>query len=263
NDRLHMAIAHAERGRLHVSLQTFDPRDGALLNKRSIAGFHADPRLHLETALSTWQGEVILQTGNTLFAVDAEGPRWLYKFAAIPVDHLRAPDLQHSQPPLVIGDSIIIHALGSGGVHCVDAATGRLRWEYVEPAARNLLQLSDNRLAVFTERSFAVIRADTSAPVSYRREQIPLHSILPAANGDIAMVWVNSVKNEWDASQRRIRWFDPETAEQRAEHLLGGPKQLNDFRGLWSDGRDLFGFVVHRAWEKKERLEFVRLKARP
>jgi hypothetical protein len=263
HDRLYLVLAQNERGRRRVLLHTFSPQDGGPLDFQNIAGFQPDDRLYLETAMSTWEGQIILRAANTLFAIDIEGPRWARRVPAIPRDHLRAPDMQRSQAPLVIHDSIVFNALGSGGVHCVDAQTGALRWQYVEPAARNLLDLGDNRLAVFSERGFAVIRADTGKPIAYRREHMALYALLAASDGSIVMPWLNQVNNKWDESQRRIRWFDPETGEPSARQLLAGPRHIHNFRGLWSDGRDLYGFAVQNASDKNTPIHFLQLKARP
>jgi hypothetical protein len=260
-DSLYLATASDERGGQQIKLQRVDWRDGLLHEPIVVASVHADDRLHVDSGLTSWGDQLILRAANALFAIDAEGPRWARRLLCVPVDHLRAPDTHRNQPPLVIGDNIVCHALGSGGVHCLDASTGRLLWQHVEPTARNLLQLSDAHLAVFTERGFTVLRADTGAPVSYRHEHIATQGVLPAANGDIAMVWCNKINNDWDATQRRVRWFDPHTGEQRAEAILGGPRELADLRGLWSDGRDIYGFAVHRAWEKNDPIRFVRLRA--
>ena len=261
-DGLSIALLQDDRGRRQVAVQSVDPRRGTLRESIPVASFQQDERLYHDSALTVWRDRLILRAGNAIFAIDGDGPVWARRLLCMPIDHVRAPGVHGWQPPLVSGDRLICRALGSGGVYALDPATGKLLWRHVEPTCRNLLRLDEERLGVFSEHSFTVLNAATGEPLSYRYEYIILRALMPAANGDIAMIHFSKVHNDWEAKQRRIRWFDPATGEERAHQWIGGSRQIYDLRGLWSDGRDLYGFAVNQGGRKEDPIQFLRLKAR-
>jgi len=167
----------------------FDPDNGTIISRR--------PLLDLSTQWTTQHAcqtvvvgdKVLVAAGGALFYGDPlEDLLWVRRCSWSPAAFDVGWGHQHHRPPLVRGERIYAHQVGSRTIDCVELSSGREIWQQTLPGIRRILDCVGDRLLVEVDDLIMALSAD-SGKVLWSHEALNLLDSCPsAASGKVLYV---------------------------------------------------------------------------
>jgi outer membrane protein assembly factor BamB len=192
--------------------------------------------------LAALVGERIVAVGGgCVFACDLQGKLlWLRRQEWIPPALDTNGELQHAATLVPHGQQLIVTQAGARAAECLDSASGRLVWRYVEAELGGVRGCCQGVVLVETDRGWVGLDAKTGA-VRWRRPVIALcEGVLCGTPGGFAYARRELIDGQ--AWRPVIEWMDPQTGQRRGRAPLPALRsswaQLGPLvahpRGLWA-----------------------------
>lgn len=154
-----LASEKATAGPVQIRLLTVHPQTGVIVEDVSILQLLDETQLpeHL-TQVTVHDDQVIFTVSGAVACCDGQGqPLWVRRQSwTIPaLDPTRVT--RAWQPPIVVGDTVIVSQPGVRMLECIDASTGRLVWTFLAPELKRIVGTVGNRMVLETSDGFEAV----------------------------------------------------------------------------------------------------------
>lgn len=224
---------------LQLNLAAFDPRTGEVLFQRPLVQLRDVWNRQVPCQATSVDDRIIANVGGGVLCCDLLGQvRWLRRQSWLPnaLDENWAQQYVH--PPLEDVGLVYVTQPGVRSVECLDAATGRLRWQHVLPGIRRVCGVVEGKLIVETAAGLQAFDSQNGVE-AWRREANLLTAQALGEPGGVLIVENEQVEKEaWRPS---LVWLDPATGRETGRSPLA----------KFVDKQPMLGpLVVHedRAW---------------
>jgi outer membrane protein assembly factor BamB len=241
------------RDRLFALCDPHSPGDP--MNQLALTSFHLATGVILEEAPlvtlgAQWRGRgmcqltvagdrVVAAVAGAVICCDTAGQLlWIRRNTWIPtpLDPSWGPQLM--EPPLVVGDRVLVTQPGSKAIDCLDLAAGRVLWRRVRPTLRRVLGIVDQMLVVLTDEAVAAISLETGRELWHRPTSDLLEGSLMGAAG--RLLYTRRVGGA-EVSYATLEWLDGRTGQLLGRQPLWTPSPKYVLVGpLASDGQRLW-----------------------
>jgi outer membrane protein assembly factor BamB len=158
-----LASQKAIAGPVQIRLLTVHPQTGAVVQDDSVLTLLDESQLpeHLSQVM-IHDDLIVFTVSGTVACCDSQGQTlWVRKQSwTIPaLDPTRSA--RAWEPPIAVGDTLIVSQPGVRMLECLDAHTGQLVWTYLAPQMKRIVGVLKNRIVLETNSGFESI--DTSS----------------------------------------------------------------------------------------------------
>lgn len=188
--RLQVFIAEPSyAGPVDLRLVTLHAETGNVLNEVSVTRLFDDPQLQGHPcAAVAHEGVIYFALSGVSGCCDTQGQTiWLRRQAWLPPTMDPYRYRRAFDPPLLIGNSIIVTQPGVPVIESLDQRSGRLQWTRSTPDLRRLLGLCEGRLLVETQNGLEAVDP-TNGQIAWRYNAADLLDaiVLPAPSLPVA-----------------------------------------------------------------------------
>lgn len=197
---------------LQMNLAAFDPRTGEILFQRPLLQLRDVWNRQVPCQATTIDDRILAAIGGSVVSCDLLGQvHWLRRELWLPKALDEDWEQQYVQPPLAADELVYIMQPGVRTVVCLEAATGRPRWQHVLPEIRRICGLQAEKLIVETSAGLEAFDAASGA-VAWRRSAELLTAHACGEPGGVLIVENRRIDNElWRPA---LVWLDPATGQE-------------------------------------------------
>jgi outer membrane protein assembly factor BamB len=209
---LAITAAGTQESYLQLNLAAFDPRSGELLFQRPLVQLRDVWNREVPCRAIALDDRIIAVAGGSVICCDILGQvHWLRRQAWVPKALDENWDQQHVQVPLEDDGLLYIAQPGVRVVECLEAATGRLRWQHVLPDLCRLVGIVEGNLIVETAEGLQAYNS-RSGSLLWRREADLLTAQACGLPGKLLVVESERAENE--ETQPALVWLDAATGHE-------------------------------------------------
>lgn len=188
--RLQVFIAEPSyAGPVDLRLVTLHPETGNVLHDVSVTRLFDDPQLQGHPCSAVAQeGVIFFALSGVSGCCDAQGQTiWLRRQAWLPTTMDPYRYRRAFDPPLLVGNTIIVTQPGVPVIEALDQRSGRLQWTRSTPDLRRMLGLCEGRLLVETQNGLEAVDP-TNGQIAWRYNAADLLDaiLLPAPGLPVA-----------------------------------------------------------------------------
>ena len=247
-----------DRGDGQLRLHRIAPHRGSVLSSRDVANFAYTEHGLPEPRVAAHFGRYYISLMNTLLVTDFDGKiEWMRRLPQLGIHSLGGYTSAFvPQAPQVLGDTILVQAINTPGLHAFDAHSGKPVWTHWRRDLQRTMATSDGRVVCISRGCIDTLDAKGQL-LRFHSEDIAADSVIPAPDGKILIADI--ISRETNTQRRELRWLDPVSGEVQSCHIPQVADQYN-LRGLRSDGTRLFGFLVNKSYDRGAKVSFAVLR---
>ncbi|MEE3369962.1 MAG: PQQ-binding-like beta-propeller repeat protein [Planctomycetota bacterium] len=229
---------------MDLRLLVLDPRTGGVIRQHDLLRVRDLWKDVRYCALADLPEGIVASAAGVTFRLDASGAlSWLRRHVLVPVRLEPGWVRQYLQPPLPVGDRVLLTQPGAAGVECVDLVSGRLHCRWVEPDLARWIGHVNECVIYQTEMGVGA-RSMRDGSLQWHRREGPW---LSAACLEDAHLLVTSRQETGDPPnwfQPRLSCFDALSGRPIKAWLLPELADPDPRMGpLWRAGKAWWAFV--------------------
>lgn len=229
---------------MDLRLLVLDPDTGGVIRQKDLIRIRDVWKDVRYCALVDLPDGIAASVAGVTFRLDSTGAlSWLRRHVVVPVRLAQGWVTQYLQPPLPVGDRMLLTQPGAADVECVDLVSGRLHWRCFEPGLSRWIG-SVNECVIYQTQTGIGARSMRDGSLQWQRREGPW---LSAACLKGTHLLVTSLHEADDPPN----WFEPKLS--RFDALSGRPlktwllPELADpaprMGPLWTTGKAWWAFV--------------------